>query len=104
MKFRLSRVIALTLTAAALMAISADAQTFGLDRRMAWTTSRLVGSPEPPLPYTVEKAFAKLEFKSPLYIAEVPQSNYLLVVLQGGEVDKPSRIIQFVNDEATKDK
>src|SRR5688572_5648266 len=30
-------------------------QPFGLERQMPWTTSRLVGSPDPPLPYTVEK-------------------------------------------------
>ena len=28
---------------------------FGLEKRIPWTTSRLVGSPDPPLPFTVER-------------------------------------------------
>ena len=33
---------------------------FRLDRRIAWTTSRVVGSPEPPLPYRTVRAYPKL--------------------------------------------
>jgi glucose/arabinose dehydrogenase len=72
----------------------------GLERRVAWNGSRLRGSPEPPLPYTVEKTFTNLTWKSPLYLAEEPGSDRLLVVLAGGEPERPSRILR-VREKAT---
>ena len=42
----------------------ADEPPFGIDRRIPWTTSRVVGSPEPPLPYTVEKTFTNVDMES----------------------------------------
>jgi len=64
--------------------------------RVPWTTSRLVGSPEPPLPYTVEKQFPQLELTSPMYIVAEPGSNHLLVITQNAG-DKPARIVRFNN-------
>src|SRR5438477_7427215 len=32
-----------------------DEPPFGIERRIPWTTTHVVGSPEPPLPYTVAK-------------------------------------------------
>lgn len=76
-----------------------DAAPFGIDKRTAWTRSRLVGSPEPPLPYTVEKTFEKLELKTPIYVVEEPGTDYLLVILHT-EGKTPARIIRFKNDSA----
>ena len=40
---------------------------FGLEKRVPWTTSKVVGSPEPPPPYRTELAFPKLpKFEEPL--------------------------------------
>src|SRR5437763_1128671 len=36
---------------------------FGLAKRVPWTTSRLVGSPDPPAPYRLERVFPKVKFK-----------------------------------------
>jgi uncharacterized repeat protein (TIGR03806 family) len=80
-----------------------SAAPFGLDGRTAWTSSRLTGSPEPPLPYTVEKTFANVTFKDPLYVAEEPGTNYLWVVSRGGEVDRPSRVVRLLDDPDAKD-
>src|SRR5438067_1750087 len=41
----------------------------GLDGRVPWTTSHVTGSPEPPHPYKIERAFPKLQFKNPLLMA-----------------------------------
>ena len=71
---------------------------FGMDRRIPWTTSRVVGSPEPPLPYSTEQTFTNIQFKAPLYVAREPDSDYLLVVLQGGEKDRPSKILRVRDD------
>ena len=39
---------------------AADDQPFGIQHRIPWTTSRLIGSPDPPLPYVVEKTFTNI--------------------------------------------
>ena len=41
----------------------------------AWTTSRIVGSPEPPTPYKVARVFPKLKFKNPTLMAFAPGSD-----------------------------
>jgi putative heme-binding domain-containing protein len=41
----------------------------GIPRRVPWTTSHVTGSPEPPLPFAIERAFPKLQFKLPLLMA-----------------------------------
>jgi len=69
---------------------------FGLAERTPWTTSRLVGSPEPPLPYTVERAFTKLELKTPIYVIEEPGTDHLWAILYT-EGDKPCRVVRFRN-------
>lgn len=48
---------------------------FGLKQRVAWTTSRVKGSPEPPAPFRTERAFPKLKFNEPLEMASVPRSG-----------------------------
>src|SRR5262245_53367754 len=45
---------------------------FGIGRRVPWTTSRLTGSPDPPHPYRIERAFPRLRFKNPLLLARAP--------------------------------
>jgi len=59
---------------------AADEQPFGIDHRIPLTTSRVIGSPEPPLPYTVEKTFTKIKWQSPIYVASEPGSDSLLIV------------------------
>ncbi|HKI36020.1 MAG TPA: PQQ-dependent sugar dehydrogenase [Gemmataceae bacterium] len=41
----------------------------GIGKRVPWTTSHVTGSPEPPHPYKIERAFPKLQFKNPLLMA-----------------------------------
>ena len=43
-----------------------DDRPHGIAQRMPWTTSHIVGSPEPPLPYKIGRAFPKLTFHNPL--------------------------------------
>ena len=82
------------LTLLAAHAGRAEDTAFGIETRIPWTSSRLVGSPEPPLPYTVEKAFAGLELKTPIYIIDEPGTDQLFVILHV-EGDKPGRIVRF---------
>src|SRR5213076_1243991 len=52
--------------------------------RKPWTTSRVVGSPDPPPPFKVVRAFPNLKFHHPLLIARAPGSNRLFVGEQAG--------------------
>jgi len=68
--------------------------------RELWHNTRLTGSPEPPPPYTVERTFDQIEWKAPLYLAPVPGTDDLVVVLQGGEADRPSKVVRLRDDPA----
>ena len=57
----------------------AEDKPFGLTQRQPWNTSRLIGSPEPPLPYAVEKTFTKVTWKAPIYVADEPGTDRLWV-------------------------
>jgi glucose/arabinose dehydrogenase len=58
----------------------------GSDQRVAWTTSRISGSPEPPLPYVTERAFPSLQFNMCLDLTTAPGSERLFVVEQAGKI------------------
>ena len=95
-----SRVTSIALLFSLLLSIASGfaAETneapFGLERRVPWTTSRVVGSPDPPLPYAVEKTFTNIQWRAPLYIAAEPGTGFLFVILQGGERDRPSKLLR----------
>src|SRR5690242_693395 len=77
-----------------------EQQPFGIDHRIPWTTSRVFGSPDPPLPYTIEKIFTNLTWKEPVFITPEPDSKRFLVVLAGGEKERPSKILSIPDDPA----
>src|SRR5882762_6002752 len=61
-------------------------QRFGLEKRIPWTTSRIAGSPDPPLPYVVKRVFPKLKFKEPVDWANTPAVDRLFVAEQWGKI------------------
>src|SRR5438876_5771175 len=75
-----------------------EQQPFGIDHRIPWTTSRVMGSPDPPLPYTIERVFTNLTWKEPVFITPEPDNKRLLVVLAGGEKERPSKILSITDD------
>jgi len=52
--------------------------------RTPWTTSRVHGSPEPPPPYKVVRAFPNLKFDHPVLLARTPSIDRLFVGEQAG--------------------
>jgi glucose/arabinose dehydrogenase len=66
------------------------------DHRVPWTTSRVAGSPDPPLPYQAKRAYPKLAFKNPLYLTFEPTTGRAMVVVQNGQ------IFAFPNDPAVE--
>ena len=61
-------------------------QPYGLERRIPWTMSRVIGTPEPPLPFYAKQIFSELEFTQPVYIAHEPATNQFLLVQQDGKI------------------
>lgn len=71
-------------------------KTSGLEERVLWTTSKVVGSPEPPPKYKTERAFPKLSFVEPLDAVAVPRSQRIFVA------ERKGKIYSFVADAATE--
>ena len=59
---------------------------WGIDKRVPWTTSRIIGTPEPPPPYRTAQVFPKLKFSEPLAMSLIPGSNRLLLVERRGKI------------------
>lgn len=78
--------------------VSADEpRPFGIEQRTPWTTSRVIGSPDPLPPYRTAKVFEKLELKNPLYLAAEPErGTFLVVEMTGGS--GPGRLQRFADD------
>ncbi len=58
----------------------------GLTPRVAWTKSRIAGSPDPPHPYRIERAFPRLTFKNPLHMTRAPGIDRFFVTEQAGRI------------------
>ena len=88
---KLSRFVATLVLVSSILAAThrstlADPPKVGLEKRVAWTTSRITGSPEVPLPYVTERAFPALKFNNCLDITKAPGSDRLFVAEQGGKI------------------
>jgi uncharacterized repeat protein (TIGR03806 family) len=59
---------------------------FGIEKRELWTTSKVKGSPEPPNPYQMARAYSKLSFTEPLEIAPVPGKNVWVIAERHGKI------------------
>ena len=76
----------------------AGAGALDAEARPKWTTSRVVGFPDPPLPYRVTPAFPRLKIRQPVYIAEEPGTDNLLVIQHLENWAGPGRVIRVRND------
>ena len=54
-------------------------------KRVPWR-SGFVGSPEPPLPLVLERAFPALSFMGPISINRMPSSDRLVVLEQNNKI------------------
>ncbi|MBX9788222.1 MAG: PQQ-dependent sugar dehydrogenase [Pirellulales bacterium] len=91
----------LLLGALTIDAARGEERPFGLDHRLPWTTSKLIGSPEPPLEFTVERVYQNLALTSPIYVIEEPTSDHLLIVLTSVDGQQASRIVRVSSYFAT---
>lgn len=54
--------------------------------RASWTSSKIHGTPEPPLPFKTVRAFPRLKFDRPTLVAVPPGMNRMFVGEQGGKL------------------
>ena len=54
--------------------------------RIPWTANKVVGSPHPPAPYTIERRFPELTFEKPVDLASLPGTDRLMILEQGGKL------------------
>ncbi len=75
---------------------SSKSAPVGIEKRIPWTSSRVKGAPESPLPYRSARAFPNLTFDRPVLITNVPGTNRLLVAQERGKA------FTFVDDQDVK--
>jgi uncharacterized repeat protein (TIGR03806 family) len=76
----------------------ASPKPYGIDQRIPWTTSRVVGSPEPPLPYRVKQTFTKLKIPCPIGVAHEPGSDRLWLLHQLFPWNGAGKILRIKDD------
>jgi glucose/arabinose dehydrogenase/mono/diheme cytochrome c family protein len=81
------------------VASPAAEKPFGLERRIPWYDSRVVGSPEPPSPYRVARAFPKLTIKQPLSMTPEPGTNRLLILQHLNHWAPPGHLLAIDDDQ-----
>ena len=64
-------------------------EPYGMAERVQWTTSRIIGSPDPVPPYELRRVFPQFTFENPVFIAQDPLSDRLLVAEYGGRIVLP---------------
>lgn len=54
--------------------------------REPWTTSHLIGSPDPPKPFTIERVYPSLQFNQPVELMTVPGTNKMMILEVTGKL------------------
>jgi glucose/arabinose dehydrogenase len=75
----------------------------GIEKRVPLTTSRVVGFPDPPLPYRAVKGFPDLKIKQPLAIHNIPGTKDFLIVKHNGAWNGPGTLLWMPNDPGVKE-
>jgi glucose/arabinose dehydrogenase len=74
----------------------------GIEKWTPVSTSRFVGSPDPPNPYRIKKRYPELKVTYPIAVTHQPGSD-LLVVVQQRSPGGHSQIVRFKDDEKVKE-
>jgi glucose/arabinose dehydrogenase len=76
------------------------AKPFGMPTIVPVTSSRVSGSPDPPLPYRVGPAFPLAKLSCPIAVAHQPGSDRLLTITEPSAY-RPSTVIRMRDDPAS---
>lgn len=67
--------------------------------RTQWRESRVVGFPDPPPPFQVERVFANVDLPKPLSVIALPGTQDLLVTVHQGGYGGPGRLLRLTGDD-----
>jgi len=70
----------------------------GIEKRIFWNDSKILGTPDPPAPYRLDVAFPKIQFDQPLAMATITGANRFLIAERYG------KIYSFNNDKKSSQK
>lgn len=59
---------------------SKPTKAYGIDQRVALTTSKVIGFPDPPPPYQVKQVYTKAAIDFPLWVEPIPGTDALLLM------------------------
>ncbi|HLX59793.1 MAG TPA: PQQ-dependent sugar dehydrogenase [Planctomycetota bacterium] len=79
-------------------ACAAETAPYGIEKRIPWTTSHVIGSPDKAPPYRSVRLFPKLKFKFPLWANAEPGTKNLFVLEHAGGYAGPGTIFRIVDD------
>src|SRR5215217_1468714 len=96
---RLGFLVALSTILPSATQAAAENQKSALPERPHWTVSRVVGSPEPPPPYTVEPVFTHIKWKNPVFAIREPESEWLIVIEWPQTIAAPVEANSQANDK-----
>jgi uncharacterized repeat protein (TIGR03806 family) len=68
-----------------------------IQKRIPMTTSKVIGSPDPPPPFQIARAFPKLSVSHPIGIHAIPGSDQLLVIATSGD-SGPTKLFYLKDD------
>jgi uncharacterized repeat protein (TIGR03806 family) len=75
---------------------------YGIDRRIPLTTSKVVGSPEPPPPYRVRRVYPDLKISYPIHVVHQPGSDRLIAIGEASPYGAV-KILRFKDDPKVRD-
>jgi uncharacterized repeat protein (TIGR03806 family) len=76
------------------------AKPYGIEHRIPLTTSRVVGSPDPPPAYRARRVYPNLKLNYPVAVARQPESDLLWVITEP-QPYAPTAIWRFKDDAGT---
>ena len=71
-------------------------------QRIPWTESKLVGAPDPPLPYRAVRAYEKLPLFAPVYLRPEPGTDRIFFLDHKGDWKEPGGL-RYFTDKAEAD-
>jgi uncharacterized repeat protein (TIGR03806 family) len=77
------------------------AKPYGIARRTPLTTSRVVGSPDPPPPYRARRVYPKLAVSFPICVVHQPASDRLIAIAETAPYG-PTSLVRFRDDAAVE--
>lgn len=79
------------------IAASAEVSTAAEPKRVPWTDSKMIGYPDPPLPFHAVRVYEKLAVKQPVYLRPEPGTDRMFLIDHRGSHSGPGGLHVFTD-------